>query len=40
MSIDNFEDKSLLSVAYYIENGNNMTEIEKKNFRKKLKIID
>lgn len=40
MNIDDFEHSDLLSVAYYIENGQNLTEQEKKNFKKKLNIVD
>lgn len=40
MNIDDFDHSNLLSVAYYIENGQNLTEQEKKNFKKKLNIVD
>lgn len=40
MRADEFDKKNMLSVVYYLENGHNLTEIEKKGFKKRLKIID
>jgi hypothetical protein len=40
MNADKFTHQSLLSIVYYLENANNLTEGERRALRKKLRVVE